>query len=212
MPFTASMGHHRGRLNQALECCLPRHESALSLQAQKGLTRRLGLCDELRGSLVADGGYHRRRQCRRSQQMTLAGVRVGLQALHAARAKQARGNDAQLDGLASPIPLAADESCTDRSSLVRLRGRNQVINIKLDKCGGLSEALALADAALAQGFQLMVGNMCGTSPGMAPAFLVAKRARWADLDEPLLQLGDRMRAMQYGAGGEVFAPFSALWG
>jgi L-alanine-DL-glutamate epimerase-like enolase superfamily enzyme len=97
-----------------------------------------------------------------------------------------RGDDAALVGFASPIPLAADESCTDRQSLDALQGRYQAVNIKLDKCGGLSEALALAREARERGFALMVGNMCGTSLGMAPAFLVAQLARWADLDGPLL--------------------------
>ena len=122
-----------------------------------------------------------------------------------------RGQDAALDGLHSPIPIVADESCTDRSSLPALLNRYQGVNIKLDKCGGLTEALALARQAQALGFDLMVGNMCGTSLGMAPAFLVAQLARWIDLDGPLLQTGDRCDGLRY-VDGTVEPPTPALWG
>lgn len=122
-----------------------------------------------------------------------------------------RGADATLEGLSSPIPLAADESCTDRLSLPALVNRYQVVNIKLDKCGGLTEALALARQARAMGLEVMVGNMCGTSLGMAPAFLVAQLARWVDLDGPLLQTTDRRARMRY-EGGTLHPPEPALWG
>lgn len=122
-----------------------------------------------------------------------------------------RGRDAELDGLVSPIPLAADESCTDRSSLPGLVGRYQFINIKLDKCGGLTEGLALADEASRLGFGLMVGNMCGTSLAMAPAFLLAQRCRYVDLDGPLLQKLDRATPLVYEQG-VIQPPSPALWG
>jgi L-alanine-DL-glutamate epimerase-like enolase superfamily enzyme len=122
-----------------------------------------------------------------------------------------RGSDAQLDGLNSPIPIVADESCTDRRSLPFLVNRYQGVNIKLDKTGGLTEALALAHEARLLGFDIMVGNMCGTSLGMASAFLVAQKARWVDLDGPLLQQKDRPYAMQY-LQGVVEPPSSQLWG
>ncbi len=122
-----------------------------------------------------------------------------------------RGLDAQLDGLASPIPLAADESCTDHTSLDRLAGRYQYINIKLDKCGGLTEALAMCAPAAERGLRLMVGNMCGTSLAMAPAFLLAQRCAYVDLDGPLLQVLDRATPMVF-RGGELQPPPSALWG
>ena len=122
-----------------------------------------------------------------------------------------RGEDAALDGLSPPVPIAADESCTDRASLEPLRSRYQAVNIKLDKCGGLSEALALAHAARALGLDVMVGNMCGTSLGMAPAFLVGQLARWVDLDGPLLQHEDRTHALIY-SGGIVHPPSPSLWG
>jgi len=122
-----------------------------------------------------------------------------------------RGHDAELDGLVSPIPLAADESCTDRSSLAGLVGRYQFINIKLDKCGGLTEGLALADEATRLGFGLMVGNMCGTSLAMAPAFLLAQRCRYVDLDGPLLQKLDRVTPLVYEQG-VIQPPSPALWG
>jgi len=122
-----------------------------------------------------------------------------------------RGQDDTLDGLHSPIPIVADESCTDRSSLQALVNRYQGINIKLDKAGGLTEALALAREARTLGFDVMVGNMCGTSLGMAPAFLVAQLARWVDLDGPLLQREDRPDAMRY-VNGTVDPPAASLWG
>ena len=122
-----------------------------------------------------------------------------------------RGGDDALATLASPIPIAADESCTDRESLAPLVERYKAVNIKLDKCGGLTEALALARAARTLGLDVMVGNMCGTSLGMAPAFLVAQLARWVDLDGPLLQEGDRAHPMTYTAG-IVHPPDAMLWG
>jgi len=122
-----------------------------------------------------------------------------------------RGADEALSDLQSPITICADESCTDRHSLPALQGRYQAVNIKLDKCGGFTEALALAHEAQSLGFELMVGNMCGTSLGMAPAFLVAQLARWADLDGPLLQVGDRAAAMSFHLG-IVQPPETALWG
>jgi L-alanine-DL-glutamate epimerase-like enolase superfamily enzyme len=122
-----------------------------------------------------------------------------------------RGQDAELDGLVSPIPLAADESCTDSSSLAHLVGRYQYITVKLDKCGGLTEALAMADAAEQRGLGLMVGNMCGTSLAMAPAFLVAQRCRYVDLDGPLLQQLDRATPMHFH-DGLIEPPTAALWG
>ncbi len=122
-----------------------------------------------------------------------------------------RGEDAELDGLVSPLPIAADESCVDRGSLTQIVGRYQYINIKLDKCGGLTEALALSDDAAARGIGLMVGNMCGTSLGMAPAFLVGQRCGYVDLDGPLLQKLDRAHAMSC-ADGVMEPPSPALWG
>lgn len=123
----------------------------------------------------------------------------------------ARGQDAALDGLQPPIPLAADESCTDRASLPALVGRYQFVNIKLDKCGGLTEALALAAEARRLGLGLMVGNMCGSSLAMAPAFLLAQSCSYVDLDGPLLQQQDRAVPLQYDRG-VIQPPSPALWG
>jgi L-alanine-DL-glutamate epimerase-like enolase superfamily enzyme len=122
-----------------------------------------------------------------------------------------RFEDAQLDGLQAALPLAADESCVDRDSLVELFGRYQFINIKLDKCGGLTEALNMSNEALAHGLQLMVGNMCGTSLGMAPGFLVGQRCGYVDLDGPLLQSRDRDHAITF-SDGVMQPPSPALWG
>jgi L-alanine-DL-glutamate epimerase-like enolase superfamily enzyme len=123
----------------------------------------------------------------------------------------ARGDDESLDGLRSALPLAADESCTDRRSLEALLGRYQYINVKLDKCGGLTEGLALCAAATRHGLGLMVGNMCGSSLAMAPAFLIAQKCRHVDLDGPLLQRLDHSPPIRY-ENGVMYPPPRALWG
>jgi L-alanine-DL-glutamate epimerase-like enolase superfamily enzyme len=120
-------------------------------------------------------------------------------------------DDAALLGLARPVPVCADESCHDRASLDGLAGKYDMVNVKLDKTGGLTEALALRDAARARGFQLMVGCMVGTSLAMAPAVLVAQGAEIADLDGPLLLAEDRPHPLAYDADG-VHPPEPALWG
>ena len=123
----------------------------------------------------------------------------------------ARDDDGSLDGLVHGVPLAADESCTDSRSLDSLAGRYQYINIKLDKCGGLTEALALCAEGTRRGLGLMVGNMCGSSLAMAPAFLIAQRCRYVDLDGPLLQRLDHSPAIRYEQG-LMHPPSRALWG
>jgi len=123
----------------------------------------------------------------------------------------AREEDRSLDGLALRVPLAADESCTDRESLDALIGRYQYINIKLDKCGGLTEALALCSEATRRGLGLMVGNMCGSSLAMAPAFLIAQRCRYVDLDGPLLQRLDYSPPIRFERG-LMQPPSQDLWG
>lgn len=122
-----------------------------------------------------------------------------------------RGDDDSLAGLHSPIPLFADESCHTTADLARLAPLYQGINIKLDKTGGLTEALALARAARARGLGLMVGCMAGTSLSMAPAYVIASLCRWADLDGPLLIARDRPVAMHYGRGQLHHFPVE-LWG
>ena len=110
-----------------------------------------------------------------------------------------------------PVPVCADESCHDRTSLPGLRGKYDVINIKLDKTGGLTEALALREAGLAAGFEVMVGCMVGSSLAMAPATLVAQGAKVTDLDGPLLLAEDRDNALTFDEAG-VHPPVAALWG
>jgi L-alanine-DL-glutamate epimerase-like enolase superfamily enzyme len=121
------------------------------------------------------------------------------------------GEDEALIGMARPVPVCADESCHDRASLPALRGKYDMVNIKLDKTGGLTEALALRDAARAQGYDVMVGCMVGSSLAMAPAVLVAQGAAIVDLDGPLLLAEDRAAALIFDAAG-VHPPSSALWG
>lgn len=121
------------------------------------------------------------------------------------------GADDSLAEIARPLPVCADESCHDRASLPALRGKYDVVNIKLDKTGGLTEALALRDAARAAGFGIMVGCMVGSSLAMAPATLVAQGADHVDLDGPLLLAEDRPHPMFYNADG-IHAPSRDLWG
>ncbi|WP_294389772.1 N-acetyl-D-Glu racemase DgcA [uncultured Sphingomonas sp.] len=122
------------------------------------------------------------------------------------------GEDHLLDTVASPIALAADESCQDRADLDRCAGRYRAVNIKLDKCGGLTEALALAAGAKARGLEVMVGCMLGTSLGLAPAFLAAQGARWVDLDGALLLANDRPGGMRTDTTGVLQPPSPELWG
>lgn len=121
------------------------------------------------------------------------------------------GEDDLLDGAISPIPLCADESCHDRADLTGCLGRYAAINIKLDKAGGLTEALALARAARVAGLELMVGCMLCTSLGIAPAILLGQQARWVDLDGPLLLAKDRDDRVRFTQGIAEPAP-SSLWG
>lgn len=121
------------------------------------------------------------------------------------------GADDMLAEIARPLPVCADESCHDRASLPALRGKYDMVNIKLDKTGGLTEALALRAAAVAQGYAVMVGCMIGTSLAMAPAVLVAQGAAVTDLDGPLLLAEDRAEPLEYDAAG-VHPPRAALWG
>lgn len=121
------------------------------------------------------------------------------------------GCDAALDGIKSPIALCADESCQDRADLARCAGRYAAINIKLDKTGGLTEALALASEARALGLEIMVGCMLSTSLGVAPAFLAGQGARWVDLDGPLLLADDRRPGFDF-SGGVMTPPDQGLWG
>jgi len=121
------------------------------------------------------------------------------------------GDDDLLAEIARPLPVCADESCHDRHSLPELRGKYDVVNIKLDKTGGLTEALALKSAALAEGYGLMVGCMVGSSLAMAPATLLAQGVAFTDLDGPLLLAEDRDPPLRYDAQG-VHPPEPALWG
>jgi L-alanine-DL-glutamate epimerase-like enolase superfamily enzyme len=121
------------------------------------------------------------------------------------------GRDGRLAQIRRPIAVCADESVHDRASLGGLRERYDALNIKLDKTGGLTEALAMADAAGKQGFDIMVGCMVATSLSMAPAMLLAQQARFVDLDGALLLKRDRDGGLRYD-GSLVYPPDPALWG
>jgi L-alanine-DL-glutamate epimerase-like enolase superfamily enzyme len=123
----------------------------------------------------------------------------------------ASGRDEALARIRRPLPVCADESVHDRASLAGLRDRYDAVNIKLDKTGGVTEALLMADAAIAEGFQIMVGCMVATSLSMAPAMLLTPLARFVDLDGPLLLARDRDGGLRYD-GSLVYPPEAALWG
>ncbi len=119
--------------------------------------------------------------------------------------------DEMLASIKRPIPVCADESVHDSASLDALAAKYDAINVKLDKAGGLTEALALAAEADRRGFGIMVGSMVATSLAVAPAILVAQRARVVDLDGPLLLANDRPGGLRY-EGSVVYPPEPALWG
>jgi L-alanine-DL-glutamate epimerase-like enolase superfamily enzyme len=120
-------------------------------------------------------------------------------------------DDARLLNVARNVPICADESGHDRSTLAALQGRYDAINIKLDKTGGLTEALALLEEAETRGFKIMIGCMVGTSLAMAPALLLAGRADFVDLDGPLLLAKDRAGGLVY-EGSVILPPSPDLWG
>jgi len=134
----------------------------------------------------------------------VAGVTLVEQPLPAA-------NDEALAAVSRAIPVCADESVHDRASLATLVGKYDAVNIKLDKTGGLTEAFAMADEARARNFAIMVGCMVSSSLSIAPAILVAQRARVVDLDGPLLLAEDRPDGLRY-EGSKLFSAEAKLWG
>ena len=121
------------------------------------------------------------------------------------------GDDDMLAEIARPLPVCADESCHDRASLPGLKGKYDMVNIKLDKTGGLTEALALKAQAIAEGYGVMVGSMVGSSLAMAPATILAQGVAFTDLDGPLLLAEDRDQPLHFDEKG-VHPPAATLWG
>jgi L-alanine-DL-glutamate epimerase-like enolase superfamily enzyme len=121
-----------------------------------------------------------------------------------------RGSEADLEGYRSPIPIAADESALVLDDVAGLVGRFDVVNIKLDKCGGLTEALMIAEEARRLGLGVMVGNMVGTSLAMAPAFILGQQCDFVDLDGPTFLRADRNPACEY-RDGTIFCS-DDIWG
>lgn len=121
------------------------------------------------------------------------------------------GEDEVLAGRRFALPIGADESCQTLADIDRLAPYYNVINIKLDKCGGLTEALMMVERANALGLDVMVGCMVSTSLSMAPAFAIAQTSRWVDLDGPILLAADRPHGMDF-TGGIVSVPDPMLWG
>jgi L-alanine-DL-glutamate epimerase-like enolase superfamily enzyme len=136
--------------------------------------------------------------------LAVLGVEMIEQPLHASR-------DQALARMTRPVPLCADESCHDSNSLEALAGRYDLINIKLDKTGGLTEALKVKSAAQAQGFAVMVGCMMATSLALAPAFLLSQDVQIVDLDAGLWLKEDRPDGLRY-EGSLVHPPEPGLWG
>lgn len=138
----------------------------------------------------------------------------GLEAVGVAMVEQPlpRGKDSDLDGLHSPIPLGADESIIHLGEYDEVAPFYDVVNIKLDKCGGLTEALEIAARAKADGKDVMVGNMTGTSLSMAPSHVIGQLCRFVDIDGPLLLAEDINPGLSYRPGGLVDPPERELWG
>lgn len=122
-----------------------------------------------------------------------------------------RGGDDELENYESPVPLCADESCLTLDDLEQASSRYQIINIKLDKTGGLTHGLELAQATRDRDLRLMVGCMCGSSLAMAPHHVIAQLADYADIDGPLLMKNDRFGGLIYDRG-MVSAPEKRFWG
>jgi L-Ala-D/L-Glu epimerase len=120
-------------------------------------------------------------------------------------------DDEILREISLPIPVAADEAFNDRDDISGFTGKYQVLNIKLDKTGGLTEALACAKMGLKHGYKIMVGCMAGSSLSMAPGVIIAQLSDYVDLDGPLLQADDVDNPISY-AGGMIAPPIAALWG
>ncbi len=121
------------------------------------------------------------------------------------------GDDDMLAEIARPLPVCADESCHDRASLPGLKGKYDMVNIKLDKTGGLTEAIALKSQAITEGYDVMIGCMVGSSLAMAPATILAQGVAFTDLDGPLLLAEDRVEPLIFDEHG-VHPPAVGLWG
>ena len=142
------------------------------------------------------------------QKIILALKRLGVELIEQPFAADA---DEVLETLEHPIPICADESCHTSADLARLRDRYEVVNVKLDKTGGLTEALVLSERARESGFKLLIGCMVGTSLSMAPARILASTADYVDLDGPLLLARDRDHGLAY-QHGRIGIPSRELWG
>jgi len=123
-----------------------------------------------------------------------------------------RGDDAELEGYKSSVALGSDESCLDSSEYASSAARYDIINIKLDKCGGLTDGLKIVELAKADGKGLMVGNMTGTSLSMAPSYVIGQYCGFVDIDGPLFLKQDIENGLEYREGGIASIPTKELWG
>jgi L-alanine-DL-glutamate epimerase-like enolase superfamily enzyme len=176
--------------------------------AGEGDAERVAAVREARpdADLIVDANqaWHERQLSEFTARFAALGVQLIEQPLPA-------GQDGALSGFATAVPLCADESCQTTESLPALQGKYRYVNIKLDKTGGLTEALRLARMARDMGFELMVGCMAGSSLSMAPAFIVGQLCDFVDLDGPLLATADLPNGIRY-EGSRMFLPERSLWG
>ncbi|MDG1437408.1 MAG: dipeptide epimerase [Emcibacteraceae bacterium] len=143
------------------------------------------------------------------KEYTPAAKKLGIQMIEQ---PLARGKDEELEGYKSSVPLGSDESCLDSSEYAQSAARYDVINIKLDKCGGLTDGLKIVELAKADGKGLMVGNMSGSSLSMAPSYVIGQFCSFVDIDGPLFLKQDIDNGLEYVEGGIVSLPTTALWG
>jgi len=179
----------------------------IKLGGKGDMARLKAVCDGAPNAAIivdANEGWDAQTYLALAPEMLQLGVKAVEQPLPA-------GDDEALGKIERSLPVCADESCHDRASLPALVGKYDMVNIKLDKTGGLTEALKLRDEAISLGFQIMVGCMVASSLAMAPAVLVAQGAALTDLDGPLLLAKDRRSALKYDELG-VHPSRPELWG
>ncbi len=195
------------KMGEAAKANAERPLLKLKLAGPEDLDRVRAVRENAPGATVivdANEGWSLQQYRDLSPKLADLGIAMIEQPLHAEMDDHLLGED-------RPVPLCADESCHDRASLPALKGKYDMVNIKLDKAGGLTEALALKQAAEAEGYRIMIGCMMATSLAMAPAMLLARGADFTDLDGPLWIAEDNQPALAF-SGSVMSPPEAALWG
>jgi len=203
--YTIGLGSPEQMAAKAAACAYPLLKLKLGAEGDAARLQRVrSAAREARLMVDANEGWHEDQLAELLSVCAGEGVELVEQPLPA-------GADSVLAQVLRPVPVCADESAHARAGLADLRARYDAVNIKLDKTGGLSEALAMREEARLLGFRVMVGCMVATSLAMAPAMLIAQDADWADLDGPLLLTRDRPEGLQID-GATIHPPSPALWG